>query len=240
MRAASASSSLAVAGSSTERLLANIDFLRGASALAILFWHYQHFYFFTPGVLPPDWRANQQPLFEWFSPFYLYGDHAVALFWLISGFVFFHVYADRRSVSTNEFFLARFSRLYPLHLVTLIVIAALQIFSLRQFGRFQIFPDNDIPHFFLQLAMISTGKSFNMPVWSVTVELFSYAVFYIYLKRLGVELTSAVVWTASALSLYWIIGGPTLHCAACFALGGTIRQICLLRLGRLALSAGRG
>jgi len=106
--------------------LCNIDLLRGIAAFAILLWHYQHFYFPRAGVNGVADQRAVQPLFYMFSWFYLHGAWAVQFFWILSGFIFFHVYAQRGDVSLREFFGNRFSRLYPLHLITLCIVAVLQ------------------------------------------------------------------------------------------------------------------
>lgn len=64
-------------------LLCNIDLLRGIAAISILFWHYQHFYYPLAGVNPiarGEISRAAQPLFDWFSWFYLHGALAVHFF----------------------------------------------------------------------------------------------------------------------------------------------------------------
>ncbi|MBL8581747.1 MAG: acyltransferase, partial [Rhizobiaceae bacterium] len=127
-----------------------VDLLRGLAALAVLLWHYQHFWFppaGQPATLPP---LVQLPLSGTLWPFYLYGHYAVQLFWVISGFVFAAVYAGRRP-SAASFFGARFARLYPLHFVTLLLVAVLQFWSISALGYFQIYLYNDLYHFVLNV-----------------------------------------------------------------------------------------
>lgn len=93
------------------------------------------------------------------------------------------------TATTREFVVARIARLYPLHLLTLLVVSALQFGRLWWLGNFQIFQFNDIYHFLLNLLFISSwglerGPSFNGPIWSVSVEVAIYAVFWITLKPL--------------------------------------------------------
>lgn len=165
-----------------------IDFARGLSAVAILFWHYQHF-FIPRGLhdLSPE-GLNGEPLASVFYPLYHYGLHAVELFWMISGFIFTAVYAARKA-TTRDFVVNRFARLYPLHFITLIVVALLQIAARASVGSSLIFGNNDWYHFALQLGFASNwgfneGLSFNGPIWSISVEVLIYAAFWIVLPVL--------------------------------------------------------
>jgi peptidoglycan/LPS O-acetylase OafA/YrhL len=121
------------------------------------------------------------------KPLYLEGWRAVDLFFCLSGFIFYWLYSKKivsGATSFNEFFVLRFSRLYPLHFVTLMVAAAGQFLMLGCFGSFFVYPNNDLYHFLLQLVFASNwgfeqGNSFNGPVWSVSVEVFLYALFFV-------------------------------------------------------------
>jgi peptidoglycan/LPS O-acetylase OafA/YrhL len=68
-----------------KRLFA-LDALRGVAALAVVLWHWQHFFF--QGAMPGSLQAEQQPLYSVFSIFYRHGGDAVALFFSLSGFIF--------------------------------------------------------------------------------------------------------------------------------------------------------
>jgi peptidoglycan/LPS O-acetylase OafA/YrhL len=107
------------------------------------------------------------------------------LFFLISGFIFFWLYADRiadRTVSITEFWVLRITRLYPLHLVTLILVAGLQFLFHKRTGQYFSYGINDLRHFVLGLLFFQVngpGGAFNGPAWSITVELVVYGVFCI-------------------------------------------------------------
>lgn len=210
--------------------LCNIDLLRGLAALAILFWHYQHFYFPRAGVNDVASQRTEQPLFDAFAWLYLHGDWAVQFFWILSGFIFFHVYAQRRDVGLWAFFANRLSRLYPLHFITLIAVAGIQLFSLILFGHFQIYPFNDLWHFVLNLFMAShwglqEGYSFNGPIWSISVEVVVYAAFLLYLKKIGISLISGILFLGFAVLFYAIESGPISACAVFFSLGGVVNRL---------------
>jgi peptidoglycan/LPS O-acetylase OafA/YrhL len=170
-----------------------VDFLRGLGALTILVWHYHNFYFTRAyswsTTDSPVWNFDIQPLYGILWPFYHYGEWAVQFFWVLSGFVFAHVYANK-ATSGQSFFILRVSRLYPLHLITLLVITALQIISMQALGKFQIIATNDVYHFILHLFFASnwlpkSGVSFNSPVWSISIEEIAYWLFWILVARHG-------------------------------------------------------
>lgn len=209
--------------------LCNVDLLRGLAAIAILLWHYQHFYYPAAGVQVDGWRADSQPMFAYFKWLYLHGDLAVQFFWTLSGFIFFHVYADRQRVTAREFFSYRFSRLYPLHFLTLCLVALLQGVSWTWLEKFQIYALNDVYHFFLNLFLAShwgfeKGFSFNGPIWSISVEVLAYLVFFVYLTRWGVSFLGACAALALALIIYKLLPGPIAACIAFFFLGGFVQQ----------------
>lgn len=190
-----------------------VDLLRGLAALAILFWHYSHFYTLGDSATVPH-ATSDDPLYAVFRLMYDHGGNAVQLFWLISGFTFSAVYT-RRPVTTRVFAVHRFARLYPLHLLTLLCVAALQLASERTVGHTQIYGNNDWPHFLDQLCLTSGWGptirfSFNGPIWSVSVELLMYALFWLLLPRLFVAGAVAPVLLAS-VSLALSRFGPFAH-----------------------------
>ncbi|TPV97788.1 MAG: hypothetical protein USCAAHI_02776 [Beijerinckiaceae bacterium] len=77
--------------SETPHYFAWVDFLRWFAALSVLIWHYQHFYYTSPGKSTLS-DPSTQPFFKLFHVFYTYGFNAVQLFWIISGFVFANIY----------------------------------------------------------------------------------------------------------------------------------------------------
>ena len=159
-----------------------LDALRGVAALGVVFWHWQHFFFH--GTNPGKPTPADLPLHGIFSLLYARGWMAVDLFFILSGFIFFRLYAEPigdRQVSAWRFAWLRFSRLYPLHLLTLVLVAAI--------GAGFVYGHNDRWHFGLQLLFASSwgleqGDSFNGPVWSVSVEVLVYALFYLLCRRI--------------------------------------------------------
>jgi peptidoglycan/LPS O-acetylase OafA/YrhL len=162
-----------------------LDVLRGFAALSVVFWHWQHFFYV--GNAPHDFDRERQPLFQLFSVFYTHGSLAVELFFCISGFVFFWLFAPKitnGSLSLARFFMDRFSRLYPLHLLTFVLVAGLQCLYLRNHASFFVYQANDLYHALLNILLIPAwgfekGWSFNAPVWSVSVEVLLYGIFFL-------------------------------------------------------------
>jgi len=161
----------------------SLDALRGVAALVVVFWHWQHFFFIRgTGVL--GIHRAQQPLYSLFVPFYTDGWRAVDLFFCLSGFIFYWLYSERiwtRETSLREFVVLRFSRLYPLHLLTLLFVLAAQPVMRWLTGSVFVYAHNDPYHFVLQLLLASNwaelNSSFNGPIWSVSVEILAYALF---------------------------------------------------------------
>jgi peptidoglycan/LPS O-acetylase OafA/YrhL len=214
-----------------------LDIMRGFAAVSVLLWHYQHFFFIEPGHIAPGFSPEIQPLYALFWPFYGNGDKAVWLFFELSGFVFFYTYFDRiRSglVSFSSFVLLRFSRLYPLHLLTLVFVLACQVAYVQTVGHQFVYPYNDVKHFALQLFFISNwgfedGFSFNGPVWSVSVEVMLYIVFFCGAQIVRKPIMLACVGTAIGGGIWYSFSqtaGLIGQGAFCFFAGGLL--YCLL------------
>lgn len=167
------------------RHLYSLDVARGIAALSVVLWHWSHFP--STGGSGVEPTCSEGPLYGLFFLFYERGALAVDFFFSLSGFVFFWLYRDRllrREVGGWDFFVLRFSRLYPLHLLTLLITAGLMWGHFRLTGEAFIYPHNDLYHFGLQLGMIShwglqEGHSFNGPIWSVSIEILLYALFFL-------------------------------------------------------------
>lgn len=163
----------------------SLDALRGAAALSIVLFHWPHFFY--RGAELGEFTRERLPLYGLLFPFYSQAWRAVDLFFCLSGFIFYWLYAEkigRGAISAREFFVLRFSRLYPLHLVTLLLMAVAQPVMLRLQGAYFVAGDNDLPNFGVQLLFASgwglvRGQSFNGPVWSVSIEVLLYALFFL-------------------------------------------------------------
>ena len=163
----------------------SLDVLRGVAALSVVFFHWEHFFY--AGTTWNKFSVKNLPLADWIAVLYTKGWLAVDLFFCLSGFIFYWLYS--RSVSEGiigpaKFAVLRFSRLYPLHLVTLLFVALCQKFLIDTNGSYFVFAFNDSKHFLLNLFFASSwglegGYSFNGPSWSVSVEILLYALFFV-------------------------------------------------------------
>jgi peptidoglycan/LPS O-acetylase OafA/YrhL len=167
--------------------LHSLDAARGLAALAVVVWHWQHVYLIGGGKLTD---VAAQPFFTLLFPFYQAGWLAVEFFFTLSGFVFFWLYGQAISdgkLSTWKFAVARFSRLYPLHFVTLVLIAAMQGLLLGTGHQSYVYGGTTVGNFVLNLLFLQYfihGWTFNGPEWSVGVEVLLYGLFFIYCRLL--------------------------------------------------------
>jgi peptidoglycan/LPS O-acetylase OafA/YrhL len=229
--------------------LLGLELLRFVSAVAVLVFHYQHFAF--QGIAQrADFVRAQQPLYSALALFYVHGFQGVSVFWCISGFIFFWRYRDAiadGAVGGRKFFVLRFSRLYPLHFVTLLLVGFLQFFYSRANGSFFVYPYNDFRHFILQLFMASNwgfqqGESFNGPIWSISVEVLVYGVFFFTLSFVSKSwLINVIVVALCGVARILGIHHPILDCLVFFYTGGlsaiTYRSIKSARLRTVATAA---
>jgi peptidoglycan/LPS O-acetylase OafA/YrhL len=223
----------------SENKLIGLEALRFLTALAILVYHYRHFAYIAdqPVGLVPE----RLPLYGLLKPFHDSGAFGVWTFWCISGFIFFWKYRDpiaEHSIGGWKFFVLRFSRLYPLHLVTLLIVALLQTLYFDLRGYFFVYQNNDLPHFLMQLFMASDwsivrGDSFNGPIWSVSVEVLVYFLFFLMLRVTRSWLLNVVIVLACMNAAFLSASGQLTNCMALFYVGG------LAAIARKAVAASR-
>ncbi|MGC5778806.1 acyltransferase [Methylobacterium sp. NFXW15] len=150
-------------------------------------YHFQHFA--AIGQAASSWSVDSAalPFSSALKIVYLYGWMAVDFFFVISGFVFFWLYREQifeRKVNAWSFAVLRFTRLYPLHFVTLLCVGALQTLYRPIAGSPFIIPHNDATHFLLNVLFIQSwgferGPSFNAASWSISVEVLLYLIFFV-------------------------------------------------------------
>ncbi|MDB6097573.1 MAG: hypothetical protein JWN58_276 [Gammaproteobacteria bacterium] len=201
--------------------LLGLEALRFLTAFAILVFHYRQFAFV--GAEPVGLVNDRLPLYRLLHFFYDFGPHGVWIFWCISGFIFFWKYHDAifcRSVGGWKFFVLRFSRLYPLHIATLLLVALVQPLYFNFKGSFFVYQENDLAHFLLQLVMASNwgfqnALSFNGPIWSISVEVLVYFLFFLMLLATRSWLLNVAVIAACLTT-----SGQIATCFAFFYAGG--------------------
>lgn len=109
---------------------------------------------------------------------------AVPFFFLLSGFVLGHVYPKLEGgAARRQFGLARFARIYPLHLTTFLLIVIL----VPSYGRTGL---NEPLNVVTNLTLTQCWNldpacflAFNSPAWSISVEMFLYACFPLLIYR---------------------------------------------------------
>jgi peptidoglycan/LPS O-acetylase OafA/YrhL len=228
--------------------IAALDALRGLAALAIVVHHY--------------WFLAR-PLQATLGWVYEYGRLAVPLFYLLSGYIFFSAYAaalGERRLDGRAFFWLRASRLYPLHLLTLLVVLGLQALIFAQTGGYFQYRHNDAVHFALNLAFLQFSwadplMSFNGPTWSLSIEAALYLTFFAFARAFGAAAWPRLGFGALCLALSagrdgLPLSGPLNAFFAeglgCFFLGGALqltegcgeRRKLALGVALLALGAG--
>jgi peptidoglycan/LPS O-acetylase OafA/YrhL len=181
-----------------------------------------------------------QPFYSLLEIIYTKGDYAVQIFWGISGFIFSLVYLEQRKNTTSkDFFINRFARLYPLHFLTLIYISLIQFVNYKIFGQFQIVPNNDVYRFVLQIFFISglEGESFNLPIWSVSIEILIYLFFFtsiIYLNKYRIKY-AIFIYIISLLVEKLILSSSLIHCLRLFFTGVLMYQINYMTKNKILL-----
>jgi len=134
----------------------------------------------------------------------------VDFFFVLSGFVLAKAFwSPIRAVSPMRNIWQRVARLYPLHLFTLCIVAALQWWLVhRLHGEPFVYAGNTARNFGLNLLLLQQsglqhGFSFNAPSWSISTEFLINLVFLMliaaprYLGRLGIVL----LWIAALVGV---------------------------------------
>lgn len=235
----------------------SLDVLRGVAAICVVLWHWQHF--FAPlNPLGAPFEIERQPFFRYLSFFYRHGFTAVELFFCLSGFVFFWLYGGaiaQRDMPFGRFAMLRLSRLYPLHLATLLFVAAGQLVYRWITERYFVYQGNDTYHFILNLLFVSSwgfqkAFSFNAPIWSVSVEIFLYLVFFALCRllrpglptiALGIAAGCVLLGTVQPLGLglvFFFLGGLTFRIYAAIVRRGASSAAHIVPLLTVACWAG--
>jgi len=126
-----------------------LDTLRGFAAIAIMVYHFE-------------------PIRPHFATYL-----AVDFFLILSGFILAHAYFSKPVFKFWSFVQARFARLYPLHLLTLLACVALYLVQGRYIDR------SDLLLHGLMIHNIGLGPDsyvFNVPSWSISVEFWVNAI----------------------------------------------------------------
>ena len=158
------------------------------------------------------WRGGPAPYLATIKIGYL----GVTFFFVLSGFILVYVYSGR-PLKKSRFWQARFARIYPAYLFSLLLTAPALKFAFSHMRALHVSPPLVLLSFPLLLEswFPSTLFFWNIVAWSLSVEAFFYLVFPFALGRLhslprrSLALWIGASWFASlALSLSYILVYP--------------------------------
>ncbi|ENB9462988.1 acyltransferase family protein [Providencia rettgeri] len=171
--------------------------------------------------------------------FFKHSDLFVEFFFVLSGFVLTHGYGFKQNLRFKSYIKSRFFRIFPLHIVMLLVVVFLEFGKLLsykylglQFNNIPFSGQFDIKEFIPNLLLLQSwlpftdNLSFNFPSWSISVEFYLYILFFlsVYIFKSGKE----VSWiTLSFVMLFTSLSNDSLTQVAfirgitCFFLGAS-------------------
>lgn len=124
-----------------------------------------------------------------FNNFFSSGYMAVDFFFVLSGFILSYNYAGSvmdKTFSYRRYMVRRVARIYPVHLITLIVIALIAVLLPSIISVGAVFEDQSFSNFFKNLFLVHAWYggdefSFNKPSWSISSEFFVYIFFPLFI-----------------------------------------------------------
>jgi peptidoglycan/LPS O-acetylase OafA/YrhL len=171
------------------REIKSLTGLRGYAALWVCLHHYHY----------GDYAGE----LSWYLKLAKQGSWGVIIFFVLSGFIMAYVYQSwfREGCNRREywhFMFIRFARVYPLHLLTLLLWLGFCVIGFIGYNQ------NDTAYtFILNLLLLhawgfTDAISWNQPSWSISTELFCYLVFPVWMLYVrGLEAR----WLPAALAL---------------------------------------
>ena len=185
-----------VAKPKKKSLLPALSGLRAFAALNIVFYHFSN----------PKW-------FGPFAPIVDNGYTSVSFFLLMSGFILAYNYSDRAQsgqLNVKHFWIARFSRLYPVYIFGLIVSLGMLMaeWHVRTHGEFAL--GVVLTPLLLQGWVPNLATFWNTPAWTMCTEAFFYVIFPVVVCWRRPKSWRGLI---GLLALLWIAGMvlPTLY-----------------------------
>ncbi|MCZ2291205.1 MAG: acyltransferase [Burkholderiales bacterium] len=230
---------------SADGLIRSHHALRGVAAFIVLLFHFR------------DVTTSVGQALDARTAFLSNGRIWVDFFFLLSGFILSHVYgksvaaAPAAGRKTKEFYLARFARIYPLHIVTLLAMILVEVSAYifrPEIADAFVNEDKQWPsilrHLTLTHAWVSLSHlQWNAPSWSISTEAFAYLCFPLLVLLLGhsnravraLPALAAIIVYVHTFSTFDDIGEqqPLLRCMAGFVGGMILYRIWLAYRSRL-------
>lgn len=127
-------------------------------------------------------KESKYPILQWiYNNIFQEGYMGVSFFFILSGFILSYNYQEgilTKKLSLRKYFIARFARIYPLHILTFIIALPLS---------YKLFTSDFISGIIKVLFNVSLTQSFipfqsvyfsfNAPSWSISDEMFFYVMF---------------------------------------------------------------
>ena len=143
---------------------------------------------------------------DFYTRYFYEGYAGVTFFFILSGFILAHSYQQRlksHNVGLVDFYIVRIARIYPLHWLTL----GIAIYYMhKSFGNWDFF---SLKSFLLNASLLhaffndlNIMNSYNMVSWSLSVEIFFYALFPLFIALrtrtlivlLAIIVTATLIW----------------------------------------------
>ena len=183
--------------SGDDPFITNLTPMRGIAAILVVIFHFE---IVLVLFLPRE-------ISRLFSKCYLMVD----LFFIMSGFIIYHVYGEffKRNIHTttfNKYIRARLARVYPLHIFTLILTIVLVVS--QHFKWNELFNLHAIPTHVLMLQSFGFHSiyTWNVPAWSISAEFAAYIIFPIFAFVLNrFKVITPIVTSSLIIFIYWLL-----------------------------------
>lgn len=156
-------------------------------------------FFFALIVFVGHLKFSHNSFLIWLSKnFFPEGEVGVTFFFILSGFILAFNYQNKiqqKEITIKQFWVARFARIYPMYLVSFLIVLPLSMPGLIS-GRYQLleWTSKFLSNIFMLQSFIphrSYYFAFNVPAWSISDEMFFYLLFpaliYFLIKRKRVK-----------------------------------------------------
>lgn len=180
-----------------------IEFLRFAAALGIVFFHY----------------ADQVPWLSWGQPLWKIANAGVSFFFFLSGFILSYVYSNRGIRRPADFYIARLARILPVYWLALTSVALVDLVKRRV-----VWTEYGLSALLLQAWVPTYSQVLITPAWALSVELLFYLVFPFVLPMFQRIRSSVAI--AGIMGILWL-GNLLIHIALVEAIQSDLSLVAL-------------